>query len=101
MTRAGLILLCLVCLTGTCREAYAHPVPFTYIDVHPEPGVVDISVVMHTFDVARDLCPLAADGATLQDAVWSAPEAVPDRQSIRVRARFPLLSPAGRIEVRT
>jgi len=129
MTRAGLILLCLVCLNGTCKEAYAHPVPFTYIDVRPESGAVDVSVVMHTFDVAHDLnvqpaekllepdtleaqrdairtllrdrLHIAADGATLQGAAWSAPEALPERQSIRVRARFPLLSPAGRIEVRT
>lgn len=129
MTRAGLILLCLVCLGGTCKKAYAHPVPFTYIDVHPASGAVDVSVVMHTFDVAHDLnvqpaekllesdtleaqrdaigtllrdrLHVAADGATLQGAVWSAPEALPDRQSIRARARFPLLSPAGRIEVRT
>ena len=55
MTLARLILLCLVCFTGTCKQAYAHPVPFTYIDVHPESGAVDISVVMHTFDIAHDL----------------------------------------------
>lgn len=129
MTRARLILLCLVCLNATWKEASAHPVPFTYIDVHPASGAVDVSVVMHTFDVAHDLnvqpaekllesdtleaqrdaigtllrdrLHVAADGATLQGAVWSAPEALPDRQSIRARARFPLLSPAGRIEVRT
>ncbi len=87
----------------------------------PESGAVDVSVVVHTFDLAHDLkiqppkscwsrirsrpsgdaiaalvrdrLNVAADGAALQGAAWSAPEALPDRQSIRVRARFALAAP--------
>lgn len=115
--------------TIVCAPAYAHPVPFSYIDVRVQPATVEMTVVVHTFDVANDLkiqppekllerdtlnaqgsamiklvqdrLTLAADGATLGNPTWSAPEAVRDRQSIRLRASFALAQPAGRIDVGT
>ena len=38
---------------------------------------------------------LAADGALLDADLWSAPEPIPDRQSVRIRARFPTRKPPG------
>ena len=35
--------------------AAAHPVPFSYLDVHVRSGAVEISLVAHIFDVAHDL----------------------------------------------
>ena len=110
-------------------RADAHPVPFSYIDVRVQPTAIDLTVVAHTFDLANDLkiqpperlleqevlnahagaigqmlrdrLSIAADGEALRDRVWSAPEALPDRQSIRLRARHALTRPIGRIDVGT
>ena len=106
-----------------------HPVPFSYIDVRVQPGTIELTIVAHTFDLANDLkiqpperllerdtltaqgnaiiklvqarLRLAADGDALRSSTWSAPEALPDRQSIRVRASYALARPAGRIDVAT
>ena len=129
MTALRAIAWVLVCLGGTCVAVDAHPVPFSYIDARVEPGRVELTVVVHTFDVANDLkiqppetlleretldthgsaivkllqsrLALAADGEVLRDSTWSPPEGVPDRQSIRVHATYMLPRPAGRIDVAT
>jgi hydrogenase/urease accessory protein HupE len=115
--------------TIVCRSASAHPVPFSYIDARVEAGQVELTVVVHTFDVANDLkiqpperlleretlntqrgaiitlvqsrLTLSADGEALRNATWSAPEGMPDRQSIGVRATYVLPRPAGRVDVAT
>lgn len=117
----------LACLAGISAPAHAHPVPFTYIDVHVHAATLDIAVVAHTFDLANDLkiqppekllahgtlsaqagaitaliqgrLSVSADGQLLANATWSAPEAMPDRQSVRLRAKFALPAPAGRVDV--
>src|SRR5688572_22823045 len=90
--------------------AAAHPVPFSYIDLRVQPSAAELSIVVHTFDVAHDLkiqpperllegdalagkadaltkllhdrLSLSAGGVALRNAAWSAPEAIADRQSI-------------------
>lgn len=122
--RAIAVLTCVVAIGST---AHAHPVPFTYIDVHVHPAAVELAVVAHTFDVANDLTlqppekildsgtlsaqagaitaliqgrlSVSTDGQLLTNAAWSAPEALPERQSIRLRAKFALPAPAGRVDV--
>ena len=42
-------------MAATCAPAGAHPVPFSYIDVRVEPDAVELTIVVHTFDVANDL----------------------------------------------
>jgi hydrogenase/urease accessory protein HupE len=112
-----------------CAPLSAHPVPFSYIDLRVQPSAAELSIVVHTFDVAHDLkiqpperllegdalagkadaltkllhdrLSLSAGGVALRNAAWSAPEAIADRQSIRVRVRYALPQPAGRFEVRT
>ena len=116
-------------LAATCVSVDAHPVPFSYIDVRAGAGTIALTVVVHTFDVANDLkiqpperlldrealgaqgdaiitliqtrLTVRADGEALSAPTWSAPEAVPDRQSIRVHAAYVLPRPAGRIDVAT
>ena len=103
--------------------AVAHPAPFSYLDVRIDQNAVDVTVVAHVFDVAHDLqiqnpdalldpatlashgaavvslltgrIQIAADGSPLTGASWSDPEALPDRQSVRIRARFPIRQPPG------
>src|SRR5262245_38554953 len=96
--------------------ASAHPVPFSYLDLHLEPGIVELSIVVHMFDVGHDLqidpadrlldsaflatkqdalvallaprIHLAADGTPLLPVSWSAAEPLPERQSVRIRVRY-------------
>lgn len=94
----------------------AHPVPFSYLDLHLQPGSIDLSIVVHMFDVGHDLqiepadqfldnaflatkqdalvallaprIRLMADGAPMMPVSWSAAEPLPERQSVRIRARY-------------
>jgi hydrogenase/urease accessory protein HupE len=107
--------------------ARAHPVPFSYLDVQIRPGVLEVSLIAHIFDVAHDLhltpperlleqsvvaeradairslldprLVLMADGKLLKPE-WSEPEILQDRQSLRMQLRYPLASAAaGQITV--
>ena len=94
----------------------AHPAPFSYVDVDLQPAAVDVTVVVHVFDVAHELgiqsddgslepatlaaegrrvaamlgqrLVLEADGRTLSSTTWSAPEPLAERQSLRLHARY-------------
>jgi hydrogenase/urease accessory protein HupE len=105
----------------------AHPVPFSYVDVRVQPAAIDVTVVAHIFDLAHDLkvqppekllepaaldsygsaisellrrrLHLEADRAALTDGVWAKPVAVPDRQSIRLQARYGQEGSVGRVDV--
>src|SRR5688572_22113523 len=103
-------------LTAGATTAWAHPAPFSYIDVRIQPGVIDAAVVVHVFDVAHDLSVadsaqllggpvlaakapdvvalvrdrlrLSVDGAAASNGVWAGPEPMPERQSLRVRVQY-------------
>jgi hydrogenase/urease accessory protein HupE len=120
---AGLVVLALLALPSS---AAAHPVPFTYVDVRVDPDGIALTLVAHVFDLGHDLdvapperflerdvlasksdavrdlartrLKLFADGQLL-DGEWSAPEPLPDRQSIQISARFPIGRPAGTVSV--
>jgi hydrogenase/urease accessory protein HupE len=107
--------------------AAAHPAPFSYLDVRLRAGALDVSVVIHAWDVAHELrvepiervldpamlrssagaiaalingrLQVMVDGAPLGPAAWSPPEPIADRQSIRLRTSYPLASPPGVITV--
>jgi len=128
MRRPALIGMALT-LLGVAIPAAAHPVPFSYVDVRIGPDALDVTIVAHIYDVAHDLgiepverllepsvlasradaiitllrnrFELRGDGRPLGAGAWSAPEALPERQSIRVRARFAASSPFGMITVTT
>ena len=127
MRTATLFLFVSALMAASHVPVYAHPVPFTYIDVHVHPAAVNVAVVAHTFDLANDLkiqppekllehgtmgahadavtallrdrLSISSDGERLTAATWSAPEALPDRQSVRLKAQFALSAPAGRLDV--
>jgi hypothetical protein len=112
---------------GAAAPAAAHPAPFSYLDVRLRAGALDVSVVIHAWDVAHELrvepiervldpallrsCSEAiaallngrlqvmVDGAPLGPAAWSLPEPIADRQSIRLRTSYALASPPGVITV--
>lgn len=103
-------------LLAQATPASAHPVPFSYLDLHLQPGAVDLSIVVHMFDVGHDLqvdpadrlldsaflatksdaliallaprIQLTADGTSLVPVSWSPAEALPDRQSVRLKAHY-------------
>jgi hydrogenase/urease accessory protein HupE len=119
----AIVACCLPC------AASAHPVPFSYIDARVQPKTIELTVVAHMFDVANDLqlqpperlldaetlraqttaitkllsdrVQVGADGQPLFSPSWSAPEALPERQSIRLRGRYELAQSAGRVDVST
>jgi hydrogenase/urease accessory protein HupE len=128
MSARRAVVFVLMCL-ATCARVDAHPVPFSYIDARVEGAAVELTVVVHTFDVASDLkiqppeklldpatlstqgsaitqlvqsrLTVEADGEVIRNPTWSTPEGVADRQSIRVHATYTLAQPAGRVNVVT
>ena len=125
-----LVLVCLgALLVGAASPVAAHPVPFSFVDVHGGPDAIEVSVVAHVFDLAHDLgvqpperllesavlssraeaiaamiqgrLHLSGDGRPLTGGIWSAPEALPERQSIEIRGRFNISGPLGRITITT
>ena len=42
-------------LLACARPAIAHPVPFSYLDVQVQKSALDVSLVVHIFDLAHDL----------------------------------------------
>ena len=107
--------------------ARAHPAPFSFVDVRLQAGVLDVTLVLHTWDVAHEFAidppdlvldpdilrsraeqliaiieerlQLTVDGrgVTLDD--WSDPEALAERQSVRVRGRRSLVGAPGVVAV--
>jgi hydrogenase/urease accessory protein HupE len=105
---------------------FAHPVPFSYLDVHLTRDAIDAALVIHIFDLGHDLgiepadrlldpatardemaaiaalagsrLTVAADGRTLAGS-WSDLEVLTDRQSIRIHWRQPLDRPAGTVAI--
>jgi hydrogenase/urease accessory protein HupE len=109
--------------------ASAHPVPFSYLDLQLRPGSVELSIVVHMFDVGHDLqvepadrlldrtflatkqdalvnllasrIRLMADGTTLVPMSWSAAEPLPDRQSVRIRTKYEVHGTPGTYAIET
>jgi hydrogenase/urease accessory protein HupE len=106
--------------------AAAHPVPFSYLDVHLDGARLDGALVVHVFDLAHDLHvdvpeqlldPAVARsrvasieamlGARLQIIVdeevlapaWTGWELVPDKQSIRLHFRLAPAHPAAIVRI--
>lgn len=113
----------LLAVLSVVTPALAHPVPFSYVDVRLQPGIVDVSIVVHVFDVAHDIgvtpperlldlsvlekhagaitalvrnrLQLAADSLSLAKGDWRGPEPLADRQSLKLDARFKVSSDPG------
>jgi len=114
-------------LLALAVPASAHPVPFSYLDVHLTSRGLDAELVIHGFDLAHDLeireperflnpvflsehaasihsfladrLQISADGKTLQPK-WDVPQVLPDAESVRFILHFPSVrSMPGRIEI--
>ena len=111
---------------AVAHPAFAHPVPFSYLDVEMRERAVDVSLVVHIFDLAHDLqvtpaerlleagmaseraaairsllghrLELTADGHPLIPE-WSAPEVLPQRQSVMLKLRYPIAASPGALAV--
>ena len=119
--------LWLVALALWPAAALAHPAPFSYVDVRLRPAAIDVTVVAHVFDLAHDLgisdpnvlldqgavtaragaladlfedrLTIWAEGKALGGATWSGAEALADRQSVRLQARFQPDGPPGHLTI--
>jgi hypothetical protein len=119
------VLLAAVWLVSA-KPAAAHPIPFSYLDLRIADGGIEASLVAHMIDLAHelgieqperllipDVARREADaisdilGPRLQLAVgdqvlspiWSDPEVVRDRQSLRLRFSYELDGIPGRLDV--
>jgi hydrogenase/urease accessory protein HupE len=117
-----------VAVLALARAVFAHPVPFSYLDVQLQRSSIDVSLVVHIFDLAHDLqvtpvervlepsvvaeresairtmlvsrLELSADGRVLTPE-WGSTEILRDRQSLRLHLRYGTTSPAGSVAVNT
>jgi hypothetical protein len=117
----------LALLLGVASPAAAHPVPFSYLDIGIEPDAISLTLVVHVFDAAHELgvdppellldpsmldaygnklvallssrMQFAAGGRALTGGVWSAPEPLPDRQSVRLRVHYQTAGVPGSVTV--
>ena len=111
----------------TGPPALAHPAPFSFVDVRVQPTAVDVTIVVHTFDVAyeiglqppdrvldpavlgtrsdrlvallRDRLLIIADGRRLRIDTWSVAEPLPERQSLRFQGHLDLEAQPGVINI--
>jgi hypothetical protein len=108
------------------RAASAHPVPFTYLDLHLRSGRIEGTLVAHIFDLGHDLNIEPADRlldpafAAQQSAAiarlftprltvsvngralvpqFSVAQVVADRQSLRIALRYPVSDPIATVTV--
>lgn len=121
------VFACIVALMLWAAPADAHPTPFSYLDIKVSQGTATVDLVAHIIDVAHDLnidpperllkpdelsarredvirllasrFRLQADGAGLVVTDWSAPEAVAERQSIRISGRATLAGRPGTLDL--
>src|SRR5690349_15818495 len=109
--------MCLCFFLLTTTAASAHPVPFSYLDVHVRPATLDVTLVVHVFDAGHDLdigpaerlldpttlrgyasalqtmlaprLTVAADCHTLTPD-WQGVEPIAERSSLRLRLTYAL-----------
>jgi len=107
--------------------AEGHPVPFSYVDLRLQAGVLEGSVIVHIFDVAHDLhiqpaerlldpafvagrasaahdlvaarFDVSADGRALTPH-WASPELLADRNTLRLPVRYALADRPGTLRIR-
>lgn len=112
----ALIIGLLAVLLLNAAPASAHPTPFSYLDIHVNGDIVEVSLIAHMIDIAHDLnvdpperllqpdqisiygtniatmlaarLRLQVNGVPLTAGAWSTPVALPERQSLQMTARF-------------
>ena len=99
-------------LLACASPAIAHPVPFSYLDVQVQKSALDVSLVVHIFDLAHDL-QIAPPERLLEPAVVAEregairalltppPEILRERQSLRLHLRYAVAAAPGVVTVNT
>jgi hydrogenase/urease accessory protein HupE len=118
----------IVVVLACARLTWAHPVPFSYVDIRLGHGTVDLTLVAHIVDVAHDLdlpaadvlldprvvkqqaramaallqprLALSVDGRDLGRGDWPTPEVLPERQSLRWHVQYAVGADAGSVGIR-
>ncbi len=126
MSRVFAQAIAVALLAAWSPPAFAHPIPFSYLDLNLRTGRIDGSLVVHTLDLAHDLqidvperlleaefldsqrqrivslldsrLRLQADGRTLEPE-WMSFEPLPERQDVRLRMRYTLARSPGTLHV--
>lgn len=116
----------MVATLAVASPASAHPTPFSYVDVRVEGQTIRLMLVVHVVDMAHDLhlepadrlldpagvashadaisrlleprLKLVVDGRPVT-AVWSKPEPLVDRQSLRIQLAYAVPRPPGTVAV--
>ncbi len=116
----------LVVALGAPQAAFAHQVPFSFLDLRLQGNALEGVLTAHIFDLGHDLSiepverlldpavakersraiadlfarglTITADGRVIVPE-WSEAEVVAERQSVRLRFRYPLPSPPGTVFV--
>ena len=109
-------------------RAAAHPVPFSFIDVHIDGTTLNVTLVAHIFDLANDLkvssqedllkpefanqrgpaitamltprFSIAADGRPLEPKWSLPPDILTERQSLRFTLTYTMTAPPGTLQIR-
>jgi hydrogenase/urease accessory protein HupE len=109
------VLICVLSITFATPAA-AHPVPFSFLDLQLTARGMDVSLVIHDFDLAHELSvpeasrfldpaflaenseslrklllarlQISADGSVSKPE-WDVPEILPDRESVRFLLHYP------------
>jgi hypothetical protein len=123
---AALTMVTTIAGTTGARQAFAHPVPFSFLDLRLQPDAIEGTLVVHIFDAGHDLdlnpperlldraelarrsdalirlldgrLTVLADGRRLK-ASWGSVEPIPERQSIRLAIGYPVPVAPGTISV--
>jgi hypothetical protein len=105
----------------------AHPAPYSYIDIRVQPGVLDVTVTAHAYDLAHDLenapqeqlldpvfagsraksiysllekrLTLEANGAPLEHGTWTGPQIAVEQQLLRIHTQYALASVPASITI--
>src|SRR2546430_14794530 len=120
--KRALAAFALLFISTFANVIYAHPVPYSYIDIQLRQNTVEISLVVHIFDLAHELKVIPVErlldpieltersdairrlissrvafeiNGTPVKADWTAPEILSERQSIRLNFRNPVGSTIG------
>src|SRR5215468_1799140 len=120
--------ICVFAAMLLALPAAAHPVPFSYLDLHLDRSSIDVSLTVHIYDLAHDLqvtpmerlldagflasqdtairalliprLQIEGDGRSLSPE-WLQPEILPERQSIRFHLRYAVPATPGVVSVST
>jgi len=116
--------LVLFVLTATLR---AHPAPYSYIDIRVQPGILDVTVTAHAYDLAHDLenatqeqlldpvfagsraksiyallekrLTLEADGSALEPGVWTGPQIAVEQMLLRIHTQYKMATAPASIVI--